>query len=69
MKRLVEQHDQWNRECAQIILADIGRYGGEDSLMTRWARLVLNPPAERTTPKAPTVLRNDTVSSNCLTGV
>jgi hypothetical protein len=31
-----------NLEAAEIILADAVRYGGEESLMVRWARLVQN---------------------------
>lgn len=39
-----------NRECAEIILRDVQRYGGEGSLMVWWARRILNPAAERTEP-------------------
>ena len=35
-----------NRECAEIILANIHRYCSKKSLMVRWARLVLHPPSE-----------------------
>ena len=36
-----------NRECAEIILANIHHYGSEESLMVRWARVVLDPSGER----------------------
>jgi len=39
-----------NQECARIILREVQRYGGEESLMVRWARLVLSRSAERTLP-------------------
>jgi hypothetical protein len=38
--RLDEIYKRKNRESAEIILADALRYGGEESLMVRWARLV-----------------------------
>ena len=43
-------YDAANRESAAIVLADIERYGGEESLLVRWARLVLTPPATRSKP-------------------
>lgn len=39
-----------NRECAEIILRENERYGGEFSLMVWWARRVLNPSGQRTKP-------------------
>ncbi len=35
-----EEYEKQNRAAAAIILGEIDRYGGEDSLMVRWARLV-----------------------------
>jgi hypothetical protein len=46
----VDRYRAGNLEVAEVILADTERYGGEESLMVRWARLVFNPAAERTTP-------------------
>jgi hypothetical protein len=34
-------YDAGNRTAAAIILADVERYGGEESLMVRWARAVM----------------------------
>lgn len=34
-------HDQQNREAAAIILQGIARYGGEQSGLVRWARMIL----------------------------
>ena len=38
---LAETYARQNREAAEIILAAAMRYGGEESLMVRWARLVI----------------------------
>jgi hypothetical protein len=46
-QRKVDLYRQQNLEATAIILADAVPYGGEESLMVRWARLTLNPPAER----------------------
>jgi hypothetical protein len=35
------RYDQQNELCARIILADVERFGGPDSLMVIWARLVV----------------------------
>ena len=40
--RLDDMYRQKNLECAEIILADAMRYGGEESLMMRWARGLQN---------------------------
>lgn len=40
--RLDDMYSRKTRECAEIILADAMRYGGEESLMVRWARSVQN---------------------------
>ena len=50
---LADMYGRQNRECAEIILADIQRYSGDKSLMGRWARRVLNGPAERTASRRP----------------
>jgi len=34
-------HDRANLEAASVILADPERYGGEGSLLVRWARVVI----------------------------
>ena len=34
-----------NQGAASVVLADVERYGGDDSPMLRWARLVAEPPA------------------------
>ena len=47
----VEAYRQANEQCAAIVLAAVAKYGGEESLMVRWARLVLNPPTERSRPE------------------
>ena len=46
-QKQLESYQAGNRETAQIVLADVPRFGGAESLMVRWARLVLDPPAER----------------------
>lgn len=33
-------HEDANRESAALILRDLARYGGEESLMGQWARRV-----------------------------
>lgn len=35
------RHEDASRECAQIILADIERYRGEESLPVEWARRIV----------------------------
>lgn len=42
-----ESYREQNLECAKIIAADPAKYPG---IMQEWARLVLNPPDERTAP-------------------
>jgi len=42
-----EFYREQNLECARIIAAEPERYPGA---LQDWARLVLNPPAERTAP-------------------
>lgn len=39
--QVAEEFQKTNRGAAEVILTDAGRYGGEDSLMVRWARSVL----------------------------
>jgi hypothetical protein len=39
-QRRAEFYSEQNIECTEIILADAVRYGGEESLMVRWARSV-----------------------------
>jgi hypothetical protein len=41
-----DPHAARNRETAALILADLERYGGEGSLMVRWARAVAERGAE-----------------------
>lgn len=36
----VDQYEEQNRKAAAVILEDLDRYGGEESLAVRWARLV-----------------------------
>ena len=50
-KQKTDTYQAANRETVQIVLADVPRFGGEESLMVRWARLVLNPPTERSRPE------------------
>ena len=38
----IQQYAAANRQCAQIILADAERYGGPESLMVRWAHMILD---------------------------
>ena len=33
-------HEARNREAANVILADVSRYGGEESAIVQWARAV-----------------------------
>ena len=40
-KRAVEHYRTSNLEAAHIILADVQRYGGPDSLMATWAKLFI----------------------------
>jgi hypothetical protein len=40
-QRKAELYCAGNLAAARIILSDIDRYGGEESLMVRWARLVM----------------------------
>jgi hypothetical protein len=37
----IDRYREQNLEAAEIILADAIRYGGEGSLMVRWARSVV----------------------------
>ena len=50
LKRKVEQYTTGNLEAARLILADVERYGGPDSLMGQWAKLIVGrieaPPAD-----------------------
>jgi hypothetical protein len=34
-------YDHQNRDSARVILADVERYGGEESLAVQWARVVV----------------------------
>lgn len=38
----IERYAAANRECAAIILAEADRYGGPESLMVRWAHMILD---------------------------
>jgi hypothetical protein len=49
-QRRGEQYQIANSEAAAIILADVERYDGSDSLMVRWARRVIDQPAVHTAP-------------------
>jgi len=40
-RRKADLYRAGNIEAAEIILADIHRYGGDESLMVRWARCVI----------------------------
>ena len=51
IKQKTDTYRVANRETAQIVRADVPRFGGEESLMVRWARLVLNPPADHSRPE------------------
>jgi hypothetical protein len=46
-QRKLDAYRAGNIEAARIIAADPVRYPG---IMQEWARMVLNPPAERTEP-------------------
>ena len=35
-------YDKANRECAEIVLSDIQKYGGPGSLMVLWAEAVIH---------------------------
>ena len=44
-KNIASQIDRYaanNLNCARMILADQGRYGGDQSLMVQWAKLVMS---------------------------
>lgn len=34
-------YDKQNRACAEIVLADVEKHGGEESALVRWARMVV----------------------------
>jgi hypothetical protein len=51
IKQKTDAYQAGNRETAQIVLADVRRFGGEEALLVQWARLVLNPPTERSRPE------------------
>jgi hypothetical protein len=38
----VAQYEKQNRMCAEIILANIPQYGGPESGLVLWARMVLD---------------------------
>jgi hypothetical protein len=40
-KRAADHYRAANETCARVILADIQRYGGPDSLVAVWARLFI----------------------------
>jgi hypothetical protein len=46
-QRKTEQHEQANRECAELILKDAARYGGEGAGLVMWARMVVDRGRER----------------------
>jgi hypothetical protein len=46
-QRAADRYQAGNQTAAEIIAADPVRYAG---IMQEWARMVLNPPAERTAP-------------------
>ena len=39
---VTERFDQQNRDCAEIILADVLNYGGDESGAVQWARLFMD---------------------------
>ncbi len=41
VRTLEEAYRRGNREPANVILADIGKHGGEHSLQVQWARLTV----------------------------
>jgi hypothetical protein len=43
----IEQHEATNRECAELVLKDPARYGGEGVDLVIWARMVLDLERER----------------------
>ena len=45
-----EQFGEQNRDAARIIMQDVARYGGEQSLMVRWARRMLDGDRSETLP-------------------
>jgi hypothetical protein len=46
----IEKYRQANIACAEIILADAERYGGLESAICQWARLVIDAACEATEP-------------------
>jgi hypothetical protein len=40
-KSVAGQYRAANETCARLVLADLARYGGPDSLMGQWARLIV----------------------------
>ena len=52
-KRTADDYRRQNVLCAQVILADVAKYGGPEAGLVRWARAVLDNaeqrPAERET--------------------
>lgn len=42
MLKFAQHHTKENNWCALHILNNAQRYGGPDSLMVRWARMILN---------------------------
>ena len=49
-KKTVDFYRDQNEQAARLILADVARYGGPDSLMGQWAALIVGrieaPPAD-----------------------
>ena len=45
-QELVEQYASQNRASAAIILADVARYGGPESVLVTWARTVTASPKD-----------------------
>jgi hypothetical protein len=50
MKKL-PSYEQQNRSAAEIILEDVARHGGLESLMVRWALKVMDRAAEQDHPR------------------
>lgn len=46
-QKQLEAFQAGNRATAEIVLADVPRFGGEESPMVRWAKMVLSPEPSR----------------------
>jgi hypothetical protein len=46
VQKKAETYEAANRECAEIVLADVAKYGGEGALLVQWARTILQREAK-----------------------